>query len=251
MVRAKKKKKTFSEQLDDNPNVSSIDLNQKDYDDILESEFSQIKNHSITTENIKEIQSEIIKQEIEKGIKTTNIQIQSIEIDNFPQEQWNKAKELLEQNIKTKAVVLYVWNKDYMSAKLLGITEVNPVLHIRTTKELYLMENPIFIIDGKPIFMIIRGIPYSLEIILNVNRSQHFFFKLKGYTPTEIHAKIRSIYTNVLYRQNPSMKFYFYMICLMTIEALSCHIIYSNYYEARIKEAKKGFLVMNFLKFLI
>lgn len=221
----------FETSLEKNRNVTNIDIdfteNEKKE---LENEFYNQNTNPITTENIAIIQSKIIEKEISDKVKTTNLMIQEIEIDNFPEVQLNKAKEILEQNIKTKGVILYVWNKDFMSAKLLGITEINPVVHIRNTKELYLMENPIFVIDGKPIFMIIRGIPYSLEIILNVNKSQHFFFELKGYTATEVHAKIKSIYTNVLYRQSPSLKFYLTMFLLMIIEGLALHIIYSNYF---------------------
>ena len=221
----------FETSLEKNRNVTNIniDFTEKEKKE-LENEFFTQNTNPITTENINSIQSKLIEKEISDKVKTTNLMIQEIEIDNFPEVQLNKAKEILEQNIKTKGVILYVWNKDFMSAKLLGITEINPVVHIRNTKELYLMENPIFVIDGKPIFMIIRGIPYSLEIILNVNKSQHFFFELKGYTATEVHAKIKSIYTNVLYRQSPSLKFYLTMFLLMIIEGLALHIIYSNYF---------------------
>ena len=109
--------------------------------------------------------------------------------------------------------------------------------------------------SGVLLGLIEEGIPYTLEIILNVNKSQHFFFELKGYTATEVHAKIKSIYTNVLYRQSPSLKFYLTMLLLMIIEGLLLHIIYANYYETLIKEnykkKKKAFLIFNFLSFLI
>lgn len=224
--KSKEKKDTFSKSLESNSNITSIDINENE----LENEFFLKNNNPITTDTIELVQSEIIEKEISENIKQTNLMIQEIDIDNFPQLHLDKAKELLEQNIKTKGVILYVWNKDFMSAKLLGITEINPVVHIRNTKELYLIQNPIFVIDGKPIFMIVRGIPYSLEIILNVNKTQHFFFELKGYSSTEVHAKIKSIYTNVLYRQSPSLKFYLTMFLLMIIEGLLLHIIYANYY---------------------
>lgn len=259
MVKKKKKNKIdgkFEKSLENNPNITNIDIEftKQELEQQLENEFYKQNTNPITTENIQEIQMNIVSKEIQKGIKTTNLMIQEIEIDNFPEIQLNKAKQILEQNIKTKGVILYVWNKDFMSAKLLGITEINPVVHIRNTKELYLMENPIFVIDGKPIFMIIRGIPYSLEIILNVNKSQYFFFELKGYTATEIHAKIKSIYTNVLYRQNPSLKFYLTMLLLMMIQGLLSHIIYSNYYESEIDKnytKKKGFLIFDFFSFIV
>lgn len=232
----KKQKTKFEKVLEKNPKITNVDIDFKN--EVIEQQFSEQNNNIITSENILKIQENIIKKEIDNNIKTTNLQIQSINIDDFPNEQMKQAKELLEQNIKSKGVVLYVWNKDFMSAKLLGITEINPILHIRNTKELYLIENPIFVIDGKPIFMVIRGIPYSLEIILNVNKSQHFFFELKGYTSTEIHAKIKSIYTNVLYRQSPSLKFYLTLFLLMIIEALALHIIYTNYYMSIMKGMK-------------
>jgi len=231
--KTKTKKDKFQKSLEKNPRITNIDVDFDEKD--LEKEFFEQNTNPITTENIDIVQMEIVKKEIDKNVKTTNLMIQEIEIDNFPEIYMNKAKELLEQNIKTKGVILYVWNKDFMSAKLLGITEINPVVHIRNTKELYLIQNPIFVIDGKPIFMVIRGIPYSLEIILNVNKSQYFFFELKGYTATEVHAKIKSIYTNVLYRQSPSLKFYLTMLLLMIIEGLMFHIIYSNYYLSMVK----------------
>lgn len=231
VAKTKNKKDKFSKSLEKNPNVTSIDINyDSELESKLENEFSLKNNNPITTESIEIIQTELIEKEIKDKIKQTNLMIQEIDIDNFPQIHLDKAKELLEQNIKTKGVILYVWNKDFMSAKLLGITEINPVVHIRNTKELYLIQNPIFVIDGKPIFMVVRGIPYSLEIILNVNKSQHFFFELKGYTSTEVHAKIKSIYTNVLYRQSPSLKFYLTMFLLMIIEGLLLHIIYANFF---------------------
>lgn len=245
----KVKKTKFQNSLEKNPNITNINLDISGSE--LENEFFLQNNNPITSETIEMIQTEIIEKEIKNNIKTSNLMIQEIEIDNFSEVQKAKAKEILEQNIKTKGVILYVWNKDFMSAKLLGITEINPVVHIRNTKELYLIENPIFVIDGKPIFMVIRGIPYTLEIILNVNKSQHFFFQLKGYTATEVHAKIKSIYTNVLYRQSPSLKFYLTMFLLMIIEGLGLHIIYSNYYAEQIKDAKKGSLIIPISSYLI
>lgn len=249
-VKDKKVKKTkFDKSLEKNPNVSSLDLEITKSE--LEQQFFEQNINPITTESIQVIEKGIIEKEIKDKIKTTNLMIQEIEIDNFSEIHMNKAKELLEQNIKTKGVILYVWNKDFMSAKLLGITEINPVVHIRNTKELYLIENPIFVIDGKPIFMVIRGIPYSLEIILNVNKSQHFFFELKGYTSTEIHAKIKSIYTNVLYRQSPSLKFYLTMFLLMIIEGLALHIVYANYYEQELQKEKKGSLIIPISRYFL
>jgi len=244
-----KKKTKYEKSLEKNPNITNIDIEINESE--LEKEFFLQNTNPITSETIELIQTDIITKEIKNNIKTTNLMIQEIEIDNFSEVHLAKAKEILEQNIKTKGVILYVWNKDFMSAKLLGITEINPVLHIRNTKELYLVENPIFVIDGKPIFMVIRGIPYTLEIILNVNKSQHFFFELKGYTATEVHAKIKSIYTNVLYRQSPSLKFYLTMFLLMIIEGLALHILYANYYAEQIQKAKKKSLIIPISKYLM
>jgi len=249
MTKTKIKKDKYMKNLEKNPNITNIniDINESE----LEKEFFNQNNNPITSETIEIIQTNIISKEIKDNIKTTNLMIQEIEIDNFSEVQYNRAKQILEQNIKTKGVILYVWNKDFMSAKLLGITEINPVVHIRNTKELYLIENPIFIIDGKPIFMVVRGIPYTLEIILNVNKSQHFFFELKGYTSTEVHAKIKSIYTNVLYRQSPSLKFYLTMFLLMIIEALALHIVYANYYAEQLERAKKKSLIIPISNYLL
>lgn len=249
MTKTKVKKTKLDKILEKNPNITSLDIEISESE--LEKEFFIQNNNPITSETIEMIQKDIITKEIENNIKTSNLMIQEIEIDNFSEVHLSKAKEILEQNIKTKGVILYVWNKDFMSAKLLGITEINPVVHIRNTKELYLIENPIFVIDGKPIFMVIRGIPYTLEIILNVNKSQHFFFQLKGYTATEVHAKIKSIYTNVLYRQSPSLKFYLTMFLLMIIEGLALHILYANYYAEQIVKAKKKSLIIPISNYLL
>jgi hypothetical protein len=95
--------------------------------------------------------------------------------------------------------VLYIWNPNKLECKLLPLTEIKPTCRINSTAETFQLGKPAMFIDGKPLFVLIRDIPYSIELELLTDKTREYI-KEKGYSASEIDAKINSVYTNRIFR---------------------------------------------------
>lgn len=111
----------------------------------------------------------------------------------------NKVKHKVDSSIVYNGYVLYIWNPEKLQGKLHPLTEVKSTLTIRSTAETFELGKPALFLEGKPLFIVIRGIPYSIELDIT-NDETRKILKEKGYSPSEIDAKINSIYVNRIFR---------------------------------------------------
>lgn len=120
----------------------------------------------------------------------------------------SKIKHKTKESIAFMGYVLYFWNTDKLQAKLHPLPEIPPTIRIKSTGEKFELGKPAFFIDGKPLFVLLRGIPFSIEIeiknskykIKNENGEKIPIIENKGYSANEIDAKLNSIYVNRIFR---------------------------------------------------
>jgi len=107
-------------------------------------------------------------------------------------------------------------------------------------------------IEGKPVFIIFRNVPYSITLDKEnkkltekdkkflrklgytesdiENMSNQLFLILKGYSASEIDAHTESIYIQRAFRvPMKNLEFYLYLIMTNIITALCVILFYSNY----------------------
>ena len=94
------------------------------------------------------------------------------------------------------AYILYVYDLDKWAAEMLPLSRFYTPIEIRKYRETYALDKVFCYLKGVPVYLLIRGVPYSLE--LEKVKSQ---LVMKGYSASEINAKINSIYTNSVFRR--------------------------------------------------
>ena len=165
-------------------------------------------------------------------------------------------KEKTDTNVKRllafQGYVLYCYNPENLNCKLIPLPRLDPTLRIKTTGEVFQLGRPSLYIEGKPLFIIIRGFPFSIDIKLNENRDKLIE---RGYNPAEIDARIHSIYTQRIFRA-PKITLQSIVIVFLLIlsSCLVTYMITSMYFQSiieQLKEGKEAFALFNFLRWLI
>jgi hypothetical protein len=86
-------------------------------------------------------------------------------------------------------------------------------LEISRYGETYDISKTAFYIDGKPVFLIIKDIPMSLEFKEFDKKAKSF--ELKGYSAAEINSRINSVYVNTIFRKG-NLQFKDYLVILLS-----------------------------------
>lgn len=111
----------------------------------------------------------------------------------------DKLKHRATRELAFAGYILYIWNPEKLECKLHPLTEIKPTCRVNSTSETFQLGKPAFFIDGKPLFVLVRGIPYSIELKL-LDKKERKRLDEKGYSASEIDAKVNSIYTNQIFR---------------------------------------------------
>lgn len=104
------------------------------------------------------------------------------------------AKELI---AKFGGYVLYIWNTEKHFCELKNLTEAKDSVRIKSTGETIKLAEPTILIDGRPTWICVREFPISINLELDKDRNALIE---KGYSASEIDAKLHSPYTNRIYR---------------------------------------------------
>lgn len=157
--------------------------------------------------------------------------------------------------------VLYIYNRESMNCKLIPLPKIEPVLRIRNTGEVFQLGTTSLFLLGKPLFVVLRGVPYALEFKLTtvkdyfvnflnvfseddekvlkmkgidltklieglekIEDKDKTFLVLRNYSSDEIDAKIHSVYTQRVFRPPKLSVQSIVMIVLFVIT--SCIITY-------------------------
>ena len=137
--------------------------------------------------------------------------IQNSTIENAPLVEKDNLKNTL-KNIGKKAqfefnkqmafagYLIYIWNPEHIECELKPLPTIQPICRLASVNETYQLGKPAMFFNGKPVFIIIRGIPYSIELKFTTNEKDIVLLMEKGYSASEIDAKVHSVYTNSIFR---------------------------------------------------
>lgn len=203
---------------------------------------------------IKDCNIEIIQDNIRELAKENSELVSSVEVNLQDKKTFTKFYDLLKGNLESEILsshtsevadlskdvkkymnrqlgylgfVFYVWNPKNLNIKIIPLTKINPILDLVNVKEFYFLYRPAMFIDGKPIFLIIRGIPFSFELqLLKDDSNLVKQIELKGYSSSEIRALLRSGYTTYLFgRPSLSLAQLLYLVFLIITICLVEYII--------------------------
>lgn len=193
-----------------------------------------------------------------KQNQISNIEVEKPEISRKQQLRNEKIQAKIKNSLKSfmsfAGFVLYIWNPDTLSGKLKPLSHIGSIIRINKAESFFL-GNPSLVIDGKPLFILVRGIPYSIEVILrdlreymiergfdedDVNSKlpeNNTFLTDKGYTSSDIDAKCNSLITARIFKlHRVSVQYIVLLLLLMLCTSLITFMITSTYYNAIITE---------------
>lgn len=110
-----------------------------------------------------------------------------------------KVKKEVSANI-FEGYCLYLYDNENLNCKMFPLQSIQPTLRIKASNETFALDNPAFYIEGKPVFICLRGNPISISMELMDKNARKILIE-KGYSASEIDAKINSIYTNNIFRK--------------------------------------------------
>jgi len=134
----------------------------------------------------------------------------------------NRMDTILKRALSFAGYVLYCYNPQNLNFKLIPLGEV------------FNLGQPSMYLEGKPLFIVVREIPYSIDLVLDKSKLYE-----KGYSASEIDAKIHSIYTQRIFRP-PRITFQAVILIILTI-LTSCLITYmltAMYFNSIIESLK-------------
>ncbi|HEY0090645.1 MAG TPA: hypothetical protein VGB37_17470 [Candidatus Lokiarchaeia archaeon] len=179
-----------------------------------------------------------------------------------------------------RGYVLYIFDSEKLEGKLYPLPRIQPTLRIRETSEDFALGKPAFYIEGKPVFIVYREYPVSISLETKIIEESGYYCKEcsimfdnevkncekcgkeveilkfkphlaeKGYSASEINAKVTSIYTNRIFRQSAITSTFIIVFILSIILSILVTVLTLNMiWQAKIDDlVKSSEIVVSFLK---
>lgn len=212
----------------------------------------------------------IIKSAIQK--KREILENPNIEYDDklkLLEEHLDKIQQLLKQNQITevkesdiiskklkifRSYILYFYSDTNLQARLIPFPSIKPVIRLKSTLEIFKINKPAFFMDGKPVFILFREKPFSIEFETVMRELTEYEIKElddlgytkeqiekigtnitvmeKKYSASDIDSMLYSAHSNILLRQKKiSIQFGITWIFSILSTVLITYIVLSNIYN--------------------
>jgi len=128
------------------------------------------------------------------------------------------------------AWLLYFWTTNHsLNAELVSINSIKPEIDISNFEEMFRLNQPAFFISGKPVFVVKRGYPISINLEFISDKERSKITEKFNITSDEFYSLMKSSYKNQIFKNTLSSK-EFIIIFFMGIfcTALLCCVIFLN-----------------------
>ncbi len=125
----------------------------------------------------------------------------------------------MDKKIVYKAKVLYFFDSETLNCEVKYLVEITPNLRLKDTQETFKLDTPAYYENGIPIFIILRDFPSSISLSF-MEKEKRKELTEKGYSASEIDAKLTSVYTNHIFRKSaiePKIVLIFALSILLSI----------------------------------
>jgi len=138
-----------------------------------------------------------------------------------------KAQYEFNKTVAFAGYLIYIWNPEHIECELKPLPTIQPICRLASVNETYQLGKPAMFFNGKPVFIVIRGIPYSIELEFITREKDIALLMEKGYSASEIDAKVHSVYTNSIFRNKrwSKMDTLVYILSIITT-ALTTSILF-------------------------
>jgi len=228
-------------------------------------EIKQIKQFKI--ENNQKIKAgKILKSKTDKNIlhsNNNNITSKKLALEKNPKDFKNekpilksisnKIKSTVKNFLSFAGYILYVYSETHLNCKLIPLTTLGSTIRINKDESIYLGK-PAMFIEGKPLWIVVRGYPYTMEldmiglkerlielgfnskeIDVRVKKDDTLLIR-KGYSSSDIDAKTYSLIAKRVFRiPKMSMSNVILVLLLMLSSCLITYLITSMYFQSILK----------------
>lgn len=124
----------------------------------------------------------------------------SNKLKNFLVSKIGSSKKIVDELTNISAYAELIIDEEKMLTEIQPMQRIEPVLVISKFKQMFKVDKPSRMLNGKPVFTFVSHYPVSIqyEMIRDENRVK---LKEKGYTSDDLHAKIYSLYVNKIFRK--------------------------------------------------
>ncbi len=122
--------------------------------------------------------------------------------------------------------ILYIFDIRKMECRLKGLPKLASHITYSETNEKFQLDKPSFFLNGKPVWMVIRNFPLSIDFEdMNLD-SEISKLKFRLPTASEIEAKTKSLYAKMIFGKKMIDSTYFlisFLLCVLV--GLVVHLI--------------------------
>lgn len=124
-----------------------------------------------------------------------------------------------------KGFILYIYDINHFETRLIGLPSLGSFVVLKEYNERFDTAEPAFYLDGKPVWLCIRGIPFSLEFE-EIDKQKVKNMMVKIPSSSEIESKAKSLYTRMIFgKKMVDNSYYLISLLLCVITGLVVHLI--------------------------
>lgn len=136
----------------------------------------------------------------------------------------NNFKDKLE--IQYRGFLLYIYDIQRMQCELKGLPKLATQITYSETNERFELGKPAFYLQGKPVWICLRGFPLSIETEDLQLESEIGKLKFRLPTSSEIEAKAKSLYAKMIFgKKMIDSSYYLITLLLCALVGLVVHLI--------------------------
>lgn len=164
-----------------------------------------------------------------------------------------KIKSSVKNFLSFAGYILYVYSETHLNCKLIPLSTLASTIRINKDESIFLGKPALFI-EGKPLWIIVRGFPYTMELEMiglkeklielgfslseiekRVKKDDTLLIR-QGYSSSDIDAKTYSLVAKRVFRiPKMSMSNVILVLLLMLSSCLITYLITSMYFQALLK----------------
>lgn len=207
--------------------VEIEEISEFEIEEIIPDDLSQVKKienfENLNPDNKENLEEEILEVEYEEIKFPKSINPDNENIDKKKQGKSNRNLRDMRQNLelyfkrflKYPAYALFMFSDQNKQCRFLGLMNYDTSMRLKSMKQVFKLSNAFTFINGKPVYLLLDDVPYSLDMRLDKDKA---ILREKGLTLEEVQEKTHALYTYLCFG-TPKVNINYALISILTIFA--------------------------------
>lgn len=142
-----------------------------------------------------------ILDKVNNNNENENLEIMRYDIKPDTKEQIDFSfKQKVKRQVEYKAYAHYFYNDKHLESTIFPIPVITNNFRLKSTQETFSLGKASYYLNGKPVYVLVRKIPFSIPFRLRYSKRYKMVLQDKGYTSDQIDAILNSIHVNHIFR---------------------------------------------------